>query len=206
MYRALTLHALDLDVDVEDEAAVDALVETVEIDVRPPTAREDDGRTSTVLVNDRDVTWEIRTPRVDQNVSTVSAYGKVRLALSHQQRRIGNRYSSGQAEKPGIVMAGRDIGTVVLPDAELKIYMDATAEERAQRRFREQNGRDGNADYEQILADIVHRDRVDSERHFSPLRPAEDAIVIDTSNTAPEDVVARIMALAGTARSTDLEV
>ena len=110
---------------VEDEAAVSKLAEAVRIDVRPPGIA--DGRQNDVFVDGVDVSWEIRTPEVNQNVSQVSAYQGVRQAMTAQQRRIG--------ERGAMVMVGRDIGTVVLPDADLKIYLDASAEERARRRY-----------------------------------------------------------------------
>ena len=197
MYRAVTCAALDRNVDVHDGKAVARLTETIDIDIAPPTDREDDGRQSTVLVAGDDVTWRIRAPEVDQNVSVVSAYPRVRQALSAKQRAIGQRYGRGQTEKAGIVMVGRDIGTVVLPEADLKVYMDASAEERARRRALEQESRGKPVDSAQILADIIARDRMDSERDHSPLRAAEDAKVIDTSKMTPDEVVAAVLALAG---------
>ena len=127
MYRAVTWIALQRGVDVRDEAAVTRLAEETPMDVAP--ASKSDGRACDVLVEGRDITWETRRPEVDANVSIVSAYAGVRRALSAQQRRIGQR---GR-----VVMVGRDIGTVVLPEADLKIYLDASAEERARRRFDE---------------------------------------------------------------------
>jgi cytidylate kinase len=196
MYRALTWAAIARGVDVREEATVSQLAVTLEIDVAAPQPEVSDGRQNTVLVDGQDVTWQIRSPDVDQNVSVVSAYPAVRQALSAQQRRIGRRYGAGTADKAGVVMVGRDIGTVILPEAPLKIYMDATPEERAQRRFRELQARGRQISYEDILQDLVRRDRIDSERAHSPMRPADDAIVIDTSGLAPEAVVTRILALA----------
>ncbi len=197
MYRAVTRAALDRNVDVHDAEAVALLTETIDIDIAPPADGEDDGRQSTVLVAGEDVTWRIRAPEVDQNVSLISAYPRVRQALSAKQRAIGQRYGRGQAEKAGIVMVGRDIGTVVLPEADLKIYMDASAEERARRRASEQESRGKPADYAQILTDIIARDRMDSERDYAPLCAAEDAKVIDTSKMTPDEVVGAVLALAG---------
>ena len=114
-----------------------ALAERLAIDVVLPTV--DDGRQYTVLADGQDVTWEIRRPEVNRGVSPVSAYSGVRAALTAQQRRVGRK---GQ-----IVMVGRDIGTVVLPDADLKIYLDATVEARADRRYREEVARGGLADF-----------------------------------------------------------
>lgn len=196
MYRAVTWAALSRDVDVHDEASVGALVETIVIEPRSPAANETDGRQITVLVDGEDVSWQIRLPQVDQNVSSVSAHPRVRRALSVQQRRIGLYYGSGAAGKPGIVMVGRDIGTVVLPEAPLKVFMDASAEERARRRHRELLSRGKEEPFDQVLADIVRRDRIDSERAVSPLCAAADAVVIDTSRLTPEQVVENVIELA----------
>ena len=168
MYRAVTWAALDRPVSVADEDAVSLLAETVLIDVAPPATDETDGRQCTVLVDGVDVTWLIRQPEVDQNVSTVSAYPRVRQALSAQQRRIGEQYGAGLAAKPGIVMVGRDIGTVVLPSAGLKIYMDASPEERPRQRYLELEKRGKSIPYDQILADIIERDEPDTSGRCRP--------------------------------------
>jgi cytidylate kinase len=185
MYRAVTLAALEQGVDVQEEAAVTALAQRMQIDILPPT--ENDGRQYTVLSDGRDVTWEIRGPDVDRGVSPVSAYPGVRAALTAQQQRIGR--------KGRVVMVGRDIGTVVLPRAELKIYLEATPEERARRRHREIEARGENADYDQILNSMRRRDCIDSGRALAPLRPAEDAVVIDTTGLTIEQVLERVLAL-----------
>src|SRR4030095_4775116 len=154
MYRAVTWLALERGIDVYDEAAVTALAEETQIDVAP--ASKSDGRACDVLVDGRDITWETRTRKVDANVSIVAAYRGVRRALSQQQRRVGQRGK--------IVMVGRDIGTVVLPNADLHIYLDATAEERARRRYDEIIAQGGKTDYEGILKRVMERDRIDSTR------------------------------------------
>lgn len=185
MYRAVTWMALERGIDVRDEAAVTALAENEQIDVAP--ASKADGRACDVLVNGRDITWETRTRQVDENVSMVSAYPGVRQALSQQQRRIGQR---GE-----IVMVGRDIGTVVLPDADLKIYLDATAEERARRRYEEIVGRGGKPDYEEILKRVVERDRIDSTRDVAPLRAAKDAVIVNSNELDADQVFEQVLAL-----------
>lgn len=185
MYRAVTWAALAHGIAIEDEAAVTALAERLQIDIVLPTV--DDGRQYTVLADDQDVTWEIRRPEVNCAVSPVSAYPGVRAALSAQQRRIGHR---GR-----IVMVGRDIGTVVLPDADLKIYLDATLRERAHRRYRETLARSGPANYRQVLASVRRRDKIDSERATAPLRPADDATVINTTFLTVEQVLDQVLAL-----------
>jgi CMP/dCMP kinase len=185
MYRAVTWAVLDRCLEVGNEAAVSALAEALRIDVRPPS--KDDGRTSDVLVDGVDVTWETRSREVEAHVSAVSAYRGVRHALAAQQRRIGLRGK--------VVMVGRDIGTVVLPEADLKIYLDASAEERARRRYREIIDRGGQADYEKILAGVRRRDEIDSTRTVSPLRMAEDAVLVDSDKLDAEAVFSKVEAL-----------
>jgi len=185
MYRAVTWLALERGEGVREEAAVTALAEQAQIDVAP--ASKSDGRVCDVFINGRDVTWEIRTRRVDANVSIVAAYAGVRRALSRQQKRIGQRGK--------IVMVGRDIGTVVLPDADLKIYLDATAQERARRRYEEIVARGGTPDYDAILERVIERDRIDSTRDVAPLRAAEDAVVLRSDNLSADEVFEQVLAL-----------
>jgi cytidylate kinase len=179
MYRAVTWAALERGIPIEDEEAVTALAEQLRIEVTAPTAA--DGRQYTVLADGVDVTWAIRTPAVDANVSPVSTYAGVRRALVAQQRRV----AAGVA----VVMVGRDIGTVVLPDADLKIYLDATVEERARRRWRELEERGKEADYRAVLESMRRRDQIDRSREVSPLRAAEDAALIDTTDLRIDRVV-----------------
>jgi cytidylate kinase len=185
MYRAITWLVLERGIDLHDEAAVTVLAEEAQIDVAP--ASKPDGRACDVLVNGQDITWETRTRRVDENVSLVATYPGVRRALSQQQRRIGQR---GR-----IVMVGRDIGTVVLPEADLKIYLDATAEERARRRYDEILARGGTPEYESILKRVRERDRIDSTRDVAPLKAAEDAIVLDSDQLNEDEVFERVLSL-----------
>jgi len=185
MYRAITWLALERGIDVREEDAITALAEETQIDVEP--ASKSDGRACDVLVDGSDITWETRSRSVDENVSIVAAYPGVRKALSRQQRRIGQRGK--------IVMVGRDIGTVVLPDADLKIYLDATAEERARRRYDEIIARNGKANYDAILKRVIERDRIDSTRNVAPLKAAEDAIVLDSDKLTADEVFEQILAL-----------
>lgn len=187
MYRAITWLALQQSVDIRDEATLTSLAETAQVDILPPS--KPDGRAFDVLIDGRDITWEIRQPEVDANVSIVSAYPGVRRALSAQQRRIGQR---GR-----VVMVGRDIGTVVLPEADLKVYLDASVEERARRRFDEINSRGGQADYDQIRAQVLERDRIDSTRAVAPLRPAADAVILNSDKLNADEVFARVRELCG---------
>jgi len=182
MYRAVTWVALEEGIDIADEEAITGLAESVEINITLPTV--DDGRQYTVYADGQDVTWQIRRAEVNANVSPVSAYPGVRKALTDQQRQIG-----GQGR---IVMVGRDIGTVVLAEANLKIYLDAIVEERARRRYREILERGEEADYEKVLAAMRQRDKIDSEREAAPLRPAGDAIIIDTTELSIAEVLARV--------------
>ena len=185
MYRAVTWIALRRGLNFHDEAAVTDLAENIQIDVSP--ASKPDGRVCDVIVEGKDVTWETRRPEVDANVSIVSAYGGVRSAMSKQQRRIGQR---GR-----VVMVGRDIGTIVLPEADLKIYLDASAQERARRRSTEINARGGKADYDDILASVIERDRIDSTRDVAPLRTADDAVVINSDSMSADEVFEKVKRL-----------
>lgn len=183
MYRAVTLAALNELHGIDDEAAVTSLAERVHIDVCPPSKK--DGRSTDVFLDGKDVTWEIRTAAVDLNVSKVSAYQGVRIAMTDQQRRIGRQGK--------VIMVGRDIGTVVFPHAMYKFYLDASPEERARRRHKEIVSRGDNGDFESILASILRRDKIDSTRQHAPLKPAEDAIIIDTDGKTIEEVLHEVL-------------
>ena len=185
MYRAVTWAAIAAGIAIEDESAVTALAERLRIDVVRPAV--DDGRQYTVLADGQDVTWKIREPEVNLGVSPVSAYPGVRAALTAQQRRIGR---GGR-----IVMVGRDIGTVVLPDADLKVYLDATVDERAGRRYREELARGGAVEFDAVLASVRRRDEIDSGRALAPLRAAEDAVVVDTTALDVDQVLEWVQVL-----------
>ncbi len=186
MYRAVTWLALTQGIDISDEPAITRLAESAKIDVRPPSVQ--DGRAYDVVVDQQDITWDIRRPEVDGNVSPVSVYAGVRKALSAQQRQIGLRGN--------VVMVGRDIGTVILPEADLKIYLDASAEERARRRYNELRQRGESADYDIILQVILTRDQIDSNREVAPLRPAADAYILCSDGLDADQVLDRVKALA----------
>ncbi len=185
MYRAITWIALQRDMNLRDESVIVELAQKAQIDIRPPS--KDDGRACDVIIGKKDVTWDMRGDEVDANVSVVSAYAGVRKALSEQQRRIGLR---GR-----VVMVGRDIGTVVLPEADLKIYLDASAEERAKRRYDEMIARADKADYDEILKKVVERDHIDSTRAVAPLRLAEDAVIIDSDKIDADQVFDDVLKL-----------
>ncbi|MCA9983442.1 MAG: (d)CMP kinase [Anaerolineales bacterium] len=185
MYRAATLAMLKHNVDVDDEAAVVQLTRAMDMTIKPVDAAHDDGRSYTVLLGSEDVTWELYTPQVEAHVSQVSTYPEVRAELVRRQREIGH--------EGNVVMVGRDIGTVVLPEAALKLYISASAEERARRRWKERQERGSRESYEMILADVVRRDTIDSSREHAPLRAARDAIIIDTTGRSIDDILAEIM-------------
>ena len=185
MYRAVTWIALERGLDIDDEQAVTEIARSVVIDITEPTV--DDGRPYTVMADSADITWQIRQAEVDANVSQVAAYPQVRAALIEQQMRVG--------ERGKVVMVGRDIGTVVLPQAEIKIYFDAAVEVRAERRWQEAQARGDSNDYQQILEAMRRRDQIDSQRAVAPMRPADDAIIIDTGELSVEEVKARVQAI-----------
>ena len=176
MYRAFTWYCLSKGVDCENEVECTKLIPEVKIELKV------DG---TVLCNNIDVTKAIRLPDVSSNVSYIASYKDIRLFLVDQQREM--------AKSTSVVMDGRDIGTYVLPNAEIKIFQIASVETRAQRRFKENQEKNIECTYEDIVNDVKKRDRIDSGREFAPLKPAEDSIELDTSNMNIEEVVDAII-------------
>jgi len=185
MYRAVTWMVLQRNLDVYDEALVTELTMDIQIDVQSPS--KDDGRSCDVSVDGQDITWDTRRKEVEGVVSIVSTYAGVRKELAAQQRRIGLRGK--------VVMVGRDIGTVVLPEADLKIYLDASAEVRARRRYDELLARGAPASYEDILKNVVGRDKIDSTRAVAPLVAAKDAIILDSDKMKIDEVLEFVEAL-----------
>ena len=185
MYRAVACESLETGVAIEDETAVTALAEKLDVDVVPATV--DDGRQFDVLINGKDRTWQIRSNEVNGCVSEVSVYPGVRVAMTDLQRKI--------AQKGRIVVLGRDIGTVVLPNADLKIYLDASIEVRAQRRLLEERARGNVLDLEKTIEMLRHRDVIDSSREHAPLKAADDAILVNTDQLTIEGVVEKILGI-----------
>ncbi|MGI1804782.1 (d)CMP kinase [Exiguobacterium sp. TDN 0502] len=182
MYRAVTLAAIERSLDLEDGQALGELMKSLDIRLTPG----ENGQL--VFIGDREVTDAIRSIEITNNVSFVARQKEVRAALVTAQRKI--------AEEGGVVMDGRDIGTVVLPDAELKVFLTATVEERAARRHRENVARGMDSDLLILQEEIALRDKRDSEREESPLRQAEDALYLDTTEMTIDEVVVRLMELA----------
>lgn len=180
MYRAATLAALDADADLADADAVTAAARQADIAV------SEDG-SGTVQLDGRDVTDEIRGPAVTAAVSLVSAHPGVREVMVARQRAWVDRHDGG-------VVEGRDIGTVVFPDATVKVFLTASDEERARRRHRDEAAAARRADVDAVREALARRDALDSGRAMSPLRPADDALVIDTTGRTVDDVVLEIVA------------
>ncbi len=175
MYRAFTWYCLQKGVNCEDEKACCDLIPEVNIELKPGYV---------VLCNGIDVTKPIRGTDVSGNVSYIASYKDIRLALVELQRKM--------AEKDSVIMDGRDIGTYVLPNAEVKIYQIASVEKRAERRYKENMEKGIPCTYEDVVADVKKRDHIDSTRAFAPLKPAEDAILLDTSDLSIDEVVAEV--------------
>ena len=186
MYRALTWFILEQGASPQDEETVGRAAKSARMDVS--TAPPDSDEPSSVSVNGRDATPFLARPDVEANVSLVSRLPAVREAMVAIQRWEASRAA-------GIVVAGRDIGTVVLPDADLKVYLDASPEERARRRQEQAQQRGDAMTQEGVLEELARRDSIDSTREASPLRPAADAVILDTDGLNLEQVVERILAM-----------
>jgi len=188
MYRAVTAVALRNQQDPADEAAITDLARR--IDLSFPGIAQAQAVNPQLLADGIDITATLRTPEVEHAVSAVSAYRGVREALVARQRAI--------ARERSVVMVGRDIGTVVLPDAEIKIFLTASVEERALRRHQERLASGVQDNLASTLEDLRRRDRLDSERPVSPLRPADDAVLVDTTGLESEQSLATVLALVRT--------
>lgn len=182
MYRSVAWKFLQTG-EAFDEEFISKLSNEMVIEFKPEAS------VNRVFVDGVEVTSAIRTPEVTNIVSKVSAIGAVREAMVAQQRRMG--------EAGGVLMDGRDIGTVVFPNAQLKIFLTASVEERAQRRYNEMIAKNQEVDFEQLKQEIISRDKQDSERAISPLRQAEDALLLDTTSMSIDEVAAKILELVG---------
>lgn len=186
MYRAIAWRALHDGIELDDGVRLGILADSCQIAFGMVPG---DPLPRTVAIDGVDITDAIRTAQIDRAVSPVSAQASVRRALVHQQQRIGRMGD--------YVVEGRDIGTVVFPDAEVKVFLTASDEERAHRRVRQNVDRGiGSIDYAEVLADIRRRDEFDSTRDESPLQAADDALELDSTGTYIEDVIERICAAA----------
>ncbi|EOP56829.1 MULTISPECIES: (d)CMP kinase [Bacillus] len=179
MYRTLTYAALEQNVDIENEESLMEVLKNVNIDFQQGE------NTQLVFLNGKDVSEAIRTPNVTNRVSIVAKHRLVREEMVRRQQAL--------AEKGGVVMDGRDIGTHVLPNAEVKIFMLASVQERAERRHLENTKKGFASSLEQLKKEIAKRDKLDSEREVSPLKKADDALELDTTSLSIEEVVQRIM-------------
>lgn len=190
LYRAISVYCDLNGVDKDNEGAVCDLVMKLKpkIKLRNPTPEEADGRLNTLILNGKDISWEIRTPESSRGSALVSPYLCVRDYLLEFQRELARKYN--------VVMEGRDIGTFVLPKAEIKIYLTGKAGVRAKRRMLELQMRGEDCPLEKVILDIKIRDKQDMERPLRPLEKATDAIEIDTSEMTIEEVVDRIVKLA----------
>ena len=183
MYRAITWAAIQKKININDEERVSKLASLSIIEINQPSLK--DGRTNDICVDGVDISRKITEKRVNENVSQVSKYKEVRNSLTKQQQEI--------ALKGNIVMVGRDIGTVVLPGAKHKFFLNASSQERAKRRHLEEIKKGGNPNFEEIQTNIMERDRIDSSRILAPLIPAIDAHIINTDNKTIDQVVEEIL-------------
>ncbi|MEJ7612512.1 MAG: (d)CMP kinase [Candidatus Fervidibacter sacchari] len=183
MYRAVALKALRLGMDINDPIVMAMLAEATDIQLQ----QQDDGSVR-VFLDGEDVTEAIRTPEVSETSSIVSAHEGVRKVLAERQKAM--------AELGGVVMEGRDIQTVISPDAEVKIFLTASLEERAKRKWLELQQKGISVSYEEVLYEVKERDERDKSRAIAPLRKAPDAVEIDTTKMTPEEVADKIVELA----------
>lgn len=184
MYRAVTWLALKNNIDISDKDSIIKLAND-----NPVILKQDFSLPSgcRVYIADNDITTEIKSAGVNKNVSDVAKISEVRKCLVSQQKKM--------AENGGVIMVGRDITTVVMPNAELKIYLDASVEERAKRRFKEEKNLGRDVSFDDIKKSIENRDKIDSEREDSPLKASDDSIVLDSTNMTAEQVIDEVIKL-----------
>lgn len=178
MYRAVTLFCLENNIDCENEAQVNTILDKINIELKPDHV---------VLLNDKDVSFDIRSRLVNANVSYIASYKEVRLFLVEQQRKM--------AESTSVVMDGRDIGSYVLPNADVKIFQIASVEKRAERRYKENLTKGIEGSLESIQKELEKRDYIDSHRDFAPLTKAKDAVELDTSDMTIDEVIEKVLSI-----------
>ena len=178
MYRCVTLEAIRNNVEPVECQELTKILENIDIELRK------NGEAQEVLLNGEDVSQQIRTPEVDEVVAKFAALKSVREKMTPLQRKMG--------ENGNIIMEGRDIGTAVFPDADVKIYLDASVEERARRRYRQDLESGIQVTYEEVLQGIKERHKLETEREIAPLIQAEDAILVDSTNMSIEESVAEV--------------
>ena len=179
MYRCVTLMCLENNIDYTQIDEIDKILDVIEIEIRNEDCNQ------TFYLNGRNVTKEIRYENVNKNVAKFAAMKEVRDKVTPMQRAMG--------EKQDIIMEGRDITTVVFPNANVKIYLDCSVEERANRRYKQNLEKNIECTYEEVLANIIERNKLETERETAPLMKAEDAILIDSTNMSIEEVVEEII-------------
>lgn len=183
LYRALTVATLQRNIPITDTDTIIKLAGDIDIVVQPSTV--EDGRQYTVLIDKVDVTWELRSSSTDTNVSLISTIPDVRHLLTEQMRYI--------AKGANVVMVGRDIGTVVVPEAPLKFYLDASIDERARRRHNENMRNGQESDYKEILVNLQARDDIDTQRDNAPLKKPTNAYIINTTTMKPKNVLKEML-------------
>ena len=179
MYRCVTLEMLNKNIGLDDDEKIAEMLKTIKIEM------SNDGGKQRVLLNGEDVTQQIRSQEVSANVSPVSSIKQIRLAMAGLQRKMG--------QGKDVIMEGRDIGTVIFPTADVKIYLDANVEVRAQRRFKQNQEKGIDMSYDEILENIKKRDENDKNKEIGALKVATDAVVIDTTNMTIEEVVKKVI-------------
>jgi cytidylate kinase len=184
MYRALAVRAGELNIDLDDQDRLERLARECQFHFLRPESKGQWGYR--MVIDDCDVTEKIRTPQIDMASSRISAYPGVHAAMVEKQRNL--------ARAGGVVMEGRDIGTVVLPDADMKFYLTASVQERAKRRYLQMKGWGREVDKDQLEKQLRRRDQADSQREVAPLYQAEDAVVVDTTDLSIEEVLRKIVA------------
>ena len=182
MYRALTLKAIEQGISIKDEDKLEKLLLNSEIDLMPDSENDN----LKVFIDKKEVTQEIRDPEISNAVSLLSTHKKVRALMVEKQRQIAYL-------KNNVIMDGRDIGTVVFPNADVKIFLTASVNERANRRLKELIEKGHQTDLETLIKEIKKRDKLDTERTNSPLRPADDAIIVDTTDFTYQEVIDKLL-------------